>query len=190
MMKIIILIFMVLFTTISNSYSFEPNPDFNYTAYNKIDLDYLIEYTPKSAFGKTQYDRYNTPLVHLEESTVDGKTGEGIPDISMDILHEPKKYLIEGTLTLMPLKIRNDKGTKLNRYEYILKGISKQEVAVNYAIEIQSRKGKKILTLVQDALVDDMYNELQKGVKVSLYVLHYFNDNEGPGLLVSEFISN
>lgn len=162
-------------------------PKFNYSAYSHIDFDQLLEKTPRSAFGKTQYNKNKKPRAHIEESKYDAKLKKETPHISIDILNNPKKYLLKVTLEKLPIKIKGGPGKKYNRYEHILRGVSGQTIPVNHAIEVKSKNGKKLLLLVQDSLVHSMYDELKEGDQISLYCFHYYNDNEGPGLLVSEF---
>ena len=162
-------------------------PAFNYSIYNEIVFDQLINKTPKSVFGKTQYNKNKKPRAHLEEDKYDKKLKKYTPYISLDIIGDPKKYLIKATIEALPMKIGLGLGKKNNRYEHILRGVTKQDIPVTHAIEVRSEKGKKLLLLVQDSLVPSMFNELKKGDKISLYCFHYYNDNEGPGLLVSEF---
>jgi hypothetical protein len=137
--------------------------EFNYKAYIPADFDSLIDSTPKAI-------KFNNDT-----------------NQSYDI-YKPEKLMLTGKISRMPIKFDTLPKGKLNAVEKILKSIIKAiPPAIKYVIEIETIKGIKFVMLVQSALVEDIYNEAQIGTNLELYCLHYYNDQEGPGLLISDF---
>ena len=137
--------------------------EFNHESYIPCDLDSLIDSTPivKKVKNSTKqvFDIYSSQI---------------------------RKCI--GKISRMPVKLDTLPDTKSNVYEKILKTISKQKIPpIKHVIEIETAKGRKIVMLIQTPLVEDIYNEAQVGTELELYCLHYFNDEEGPGLLISDF---
>jgi hypothetical protein len=137
--------------------------EFNYKVYIPADFDSLIDSTPKA--------------IKLDKNAKQ----------SYDI-YKPEKIKLTGKISRMPIKYDTLPEGKLNAEEKILKSIMKAiPPAIKYVTEIETKKGRKFVMLVQSGLVEAIYNEAQIGTNIELFYLHYFNDEEGPGLLICDF---
>ena len=144
------------------------NPNFNYESYIKIDFDSLID---------------NTQKAKMYTSNESGK------NLAFDFIEFNKisfiAYLIS---TPAKIDIKNEFGPMGNIYQKQLKayGVSNPP-ELNFALKIKTLKGKEIVIVMQDVLVDALLSEGKENDKMEIYGWHYMNDADGPLIVMAEF---
>jgi murein DD-endopeptidase MepM/ murein hydrolase activator NlpD len=79
---------------------------------------------------------------------------------------------------------------ELLKRSMMMSGFTKQQVdalGVSHCIKVRSAAGRELKVFVQDILYGFLPREVPVGGKLTLYAIHVFTSNEGPGLLVNEF---
>ncbi|MCA1380971.1 MULTISPECIES: M23 family metallopeptidase [unclassified Bradyrhizobium] len=74
----------------------------------------------------------------------------------------------------------------------IMSGMPKQDadsLQATNCITVRSAKGRELKVFMQDVVYGFLPNEVPVGGKLSLYAIHAFTSPDGPGLLVSEFLT-
>jgi len=137
---------------------------FDHSRYKKNDLDSLIIITPKA---KKEMNDSNTK--------------------AFDICRA-EKYQFDVMLSDYPIPMDTCKNRERNVYERLLKSLgSNDKVSINHIMRVKTKSGRVFVVLVQDTLVDYIYSEIKETNLFTIYCLHYYNDEDGPGLLVNEF---
>lgn len=78
------------------------------------------------------------------------------------------------------------------KWAMLTSGIPKawvDQVAITHCVRVKSPTGKPLSMFVQDALVDSLTKEVPPGGKITLYALLVYFAQNGPGIIINEFVS-
>ena len=80
--------------------------------------------------------------------------------------------------------------TKFLKWAMQTSGINKEAIEkapITHCIQIKSAKGKRVTMFIQDVLAGSLAQEAPTGGKLTLYAMLIYFDQNGPGVVVSEF---
>jgi len=66
-------------------------------------------------------------------------------------------------------------------------GVADPNVKITRCIQVRSAKGKQLRLFIQDVVADFLPKEVPLGSALTLFAVHLFTGQDGPGLLVNEF---
>lgn len=66
-------------------------------------------------------------------------------------------------------------------------GIADPNLKITRCIKVRSAKGKQVQLFIQDVVADFLPKEVPLGSGLTLFAVHLFTGQDGPGLLVNEF---
>lgn len=93
-----------------------------------------------------------------------------------------RKLMFEADMVDMPYKRKTGYVKKLfNDFANL------NEIALEYGMTVQSKKGAAVTLYVLDELVSHIDTQLQAGDQVTFYAYHAYNSDYGPGLVVHAF---